>query len=151
MLQRSGLAAAAIMCSVASSHSEEEFDRIRDASSYLQMEATVCIAYYHVVKKCTPEGRKAELEARTDKSIAAAQKVAFEIGYRLGMTEDAQLSRLKMAFEDAKTLLKDDCVNIASLYVRHGKRCKIVIENGDAIYKEYLCRKDDMPLLCKLR
>jgi len=67
-------------------------------------------------------------------------KLSIDVGSGIGMTTDAMLSRLEIQINQQKELIKNNCVNISSLFSRHSDRCKRVVENGDSILLEYMER-----------
>jgi hypothetical protein len=77
--------------------------------------------------------------------VAAAQERLLTetmlIGNSLGMTSDAMASRLRNETDRMKTLINNDCINVASLLNRHAMRCKQVAENPDCVLVEYM-KKD---------
>jgi hypothetical protein len=64
--------------------------------------------------------------------------LAFVIGSRIGMTQDAMVSRLRMAIEDQAKLIQGKCVNFSSLMVRHLDRCQSLGDRPEAGFREYM-------------
>jgi hypothetical protein len=146
MLFRSAIigSAALIVLSTAQTQSadgDKEVAAIEDTVNEIQMEATQCWAYFEFVKHCAENDKRTDLVNLADSSIQSAKKIAFLYGTTHRMTPDAMTSRFKMALEEQKELIASSCVNLASLYVRYGKRCKEVIEHPDAVYKNNICAK----------
>lgn len=108
-----------------------------EALSNVQMELSVCVAYFSIVKECAPESMKEEAK-EFDRTIKYMTDMAYKIGAGLGMTTDAMLGRLQMAYEDQGKLLNKSCLNTASLYRRHAARCKQLGENMGSVLDEYL-------------
>ncbi len=109
-----------------------------DALSNLQMEMSVCIAYYNFMKTCSPDQMQADTAAKVDPVIQLLTKRAFVVGTSIGMTNDAMLARQQMSYTDQTQIIQNSCTNFSSLYVRHGERCKRVVENSDSILREYM-------------
>jgi hypothetical protein len=114
-------------------------DNTVDALNNLQMEITVCAAYYGQVKACVGPQNEA-LSVSTQKTIDLLTKQLFNVGKTIGVSQDAMLSRLQMAQDEQNELLKGDCINMASLFTRHADRCKIVVEHSDVILNEYMSK-----------
>jgi hypothetical protein len=114
-------------------------DKSTYALNNLQMEMTVCVAYYNQVKACVGPQNEA-LSVSTQQTVDLLTKRLFNLGKTIGVSQDAMLSRLQMAQDDQNKLLKGDCINIASLFTRHADRCKIVVENADVIVKDYMSK-----------
>jgi hypothetical protein len=114
-------------------------DKTIDALNNLQMEMTVCAAYYGQVKACVG-GQNEALSEATQQTIDLLTKRLFNVGKTLGVSQDAMLSRLQMAQDEQNKLLKGDCINMASLFTRHADRCKVVVENADVVVKEYMSK-----------
>jgi hypothetical protein len=114
-------------------------DKTIDALNNLQMEMTVCAAYYGQVKTCV-EGQNEALGATAQQAIDVLTRRLFNVGKALGISQDAMLSRLQMAQDEQNKLLKGDCINMASLFTRHADRCKIVVDNADVVVKEYMSK-----------
>lgn len=108
------------------------------AFSNLQMEYSVCIAYFNIIKGCAPVGKEADAEASFGPTIKMMTDMAFRIGSNVGMTQDAMLARLKMAYEEQGKIMNNNCINAASLYTRYAARCKQLGENADSIFEEYM-------------
>jgi hypothetical protein len=114
-------------------------DKTIDALNNLQMEMTVCAAYYNQVKACV--GPQSEtLNVSTQKTIDLLTKQLLNVGKTINISQDAMLSRLQMAQDDQNKLLKGDCINMASLFTRHAERCKVVVENADLVLNEYMSK-----------
>jgi hypothetical protein len=107
------------------------------ALNNLQMEMTVCAAYYGQVKACVGPQNEG-LSVSTQQTVDLLTKQLFDVGKNIHISQDAMLSRLQMAQDEQNKLLKGDCINMASLFTRHGDRCKVVVENADAVFKEYM-------------
>jgi hypothetical protein len=112
-------------------------DKMTYALNNLQMEMTVCAAYYSQVKACVG-GESESLSVATQKTVDVLTKQLFDVGKTLHISQDAMLSRLQMAQDDQNKRLKGDCINMASLFTRHADRCKVVVENADVVLNEYL-------------
>jgi hypothetical protein len=108
-----------------------------DAFSNLQMEYTVCLAYFMATKSCAPKEMEAET-SQLDPNIKRFQEMAVRIAQTIKMSNDAMSSRLQMAFDDQTRVINKSCVNFSSLYRLHGARCKRLGENADSIFDEYM-------------
>jgi hypothetical protein len=119
---------------------ETTFDaRTLRAMNDLQAEMTTCWVYYNVKKRCTPPGQySGEIEKSTDFAITHLQSFMFKIGTGICMTKDAMFARMELFSNEQRKLIADSCVNFDSLVRRHAERCKKVVENGDAIFDEYM-------------
>jgi hypothetical protein len=113
-------------------------DKQREALSNLQMEYTVCIAYYNTLKNCSPKEMEEEVGKQIAPTIEELSRTAYEIGHVAGITGEAMLARMKMAYEDQSKRMNKTCVNFSLLYQDHAMRCKQVAENPDFVLKEYL-------------
>ena len=51
---------------------------------------------------------------------------SFIVGQQIGLTDDAAQSRMTMAAQDMMKLIKNNCINISSLMIRHAERCVAV-------------------------
>ena len=93
--------------------------KLRDALNNAQAEMIQCAAYFDVVAACLAVSNK------EPSTIEAYQRHSQELmlnGHKLseltGITDDAMMSRYKIAHQDHMTLLRSSCVNISSLYSR---------------------------------
>src|ERR1700744_99455 len=105
-------------------------DKTIDALDNLQMEMTVCAAYYGQVRGCVGEQNES-LSVATQQTIDLLTRRLFNVGKALDISEDAMISRLQMVEEGQGKLLKGDCINMASLSTKHADRCKVVVENPE--------------------
>ena len=110
----------------------------RQAFADLQMEYSFCIVYYNMEKSCAPDDMKAKLAHDLDPIIKILTDTAYQIGSRIGMTNDAMVARLKLSYDDAGERINHTCINFSSEYVRHGKRCKLLAEEPVTIFNEYM-------------
>ena len=113
-------------------------DKQREALSNLQMEYTVCIAYYNTLKNCSPKEMEDDVGRQIAPTIEQLSRSAYDIGHVAGITDEAMLARVKMAYEDQSKRMNKTCVNFSLLYQDHAIRCKQVAENPDFVLKEYL-------------
>ena len=104
----------------------------------VQEELAACIGYFNVAKTCAPEGATTDELKRMDRIIDHMDTLAFAVGSRIGMTQDAMLSRLKMAIADQAKLMQGKCINFASLMTRYMDRCKLLGESPEAVFLEYM-------------
>ena len=151
MLKKLFLVLLVLACGYVEAKSEDS-SQSREAQSKLQMDATQCWAYYEYVKKCVPDDKKVEINDRLRASLERSEILAFALGQSIGMTEDAQLARYKMALEEMVSLTKKSCFNISSLYVRHGERCKKMLEDASDItssYRALLCGRGVKSIDCR--
>jgi hypothetical protein len=119
---------------------ETTFDaRTVRAMNNLQAEMTTCWAYYNIRKRCTPSGQySGEVQRSTDIAIAHLLEFMYKVGTNICMTNDAMLARMEAFTTEQRMVIEDSCVNFDSLARRHAERCKKVVENGDAIFDEYM-------------
>jgi hypothetical protein len=116
-------------------------DKQITAWNNVQGELTECIAYWQLAKGCAPENAKDEELKQVDRIIAHMDTLAFEVGKNIGMTDDAMVARLKIAFSDlAKLTDQKVCVNWPSLLMRYGQRCKLLGEHPEAVFSEYMSK-----------
>jgi len=113
-------------------------ERETQAWNNVQEELTACAAYWNVAKTCAPEDAKADELRQVDRIIDHMNTLALKVGSRIGMTQDAMVSRLKMAIEDQAKLIQGKCVNFSSLMVRHLDRCKSLGDHPEAAFREYM-------------
>jgi hypothetical protein len=109
------------------------------ALNNLQMEMTVCAAYYSQVKACVGPQHEG-LSVSTQQTLDLLTKQLFSVGKTINISKDAMLSRLQMAQDEQNKLLKGDCINMASLFTRHADRCKVVVEHADVVFNEYMSK-----------
>jgi hypothetical protein len=112
-------------------------EQVTAAFNNLQYEASRCIAYYMIVQECVQK-EDASFGAEIAKVTEHLIEFAVQIGNNIGMTEDAMTSRITTEQGQMRTLIRNNCVNISSLHLRHATRCKQVVENGDSVFIEYL-------------
>jgi hypothetical protein len=108
-----------------------------EALNNVQMELSVCIAYFNFAMQCAPEAMKDEVKA-FEPTIESMSDFAHKIGTSIGMTQDAMIARLKLATEEQATIIAGKCVNFSSLITRHAARCKLLGEHADSVYDEYM-------------
>jgi hypothetical protein len=136
-----GLMLAASICLVLGSASAQDA-REQQAMNNVQAEMTTCVAFYAIETQCLRLRNRPQEDAQLIQDTSAAkdrlQNQAGEIGIALGITPDAMVSRLSNEITSMKALIKDSCINIASLLSRHAMRCKQVTENPDSILVEYM-------------
>ena len=144
-----GLILAASVCLVLGSASAQDA-RERQAMNNVQGEMTRCVAFYAITTQCLRQRNRPQEDAQLIQTGSAAQdrllKQAGDIGIALEITPDAMVSRLSNEMTLMKALIKDSCINIASLLSRHGMRCKQVTENPDSILVEYMKKEKDSSL-----
>lgn len=109
-----------------------------EALSNLQMEYSVCVAYYLKLIKCSPKETEEESTRQLTPTIRNFIDMSTKIAASIKMTNDAAVSRIKMADEEQTRVIKNSCTNFSSLYSLHGQRCKLLGEDADAILDEYL-------------
>src|ERR1700687_4569287 len=77
-----------------------------EAFSNLQMEYSVCIAYFNAMKSCAPKEKEADTARQLDPTIKSMTDMAYRIGKNIGMTGEAMTARLKMAYDDQTARMK---------------------------------------------
>jgi hypothetical protein len=112
-------------------------DKEVQAWNEVQEELTACVAYFNFGKNCAPIGKEEEAK-QMDPTIEHMMTLALTVGSRIGMTQDAMLSRLKMTLEDQAKLTEGKCLNFASLLTRYASRCKLLGEHPEAVFLEHM-------------
>ena len=113
-------------------------EKRQQAFADLQMEYSICIVYYNMEKLCAPDDMKAKVAHDLDPIIKILTDTAYQIGSRIGMTNEAMVARLRLSYDDAGERINHTCINFSSEYGRHGQRCKLLSEHPDQIFYEYL-------------
>jgi hypothetical protein len=106
----------------------------------VQEELTSCTAFWHFSKTCAPENASEDELKRADQIIMHFTDLALSVGSKIGMSQDAMLSRFKMAIENQAAITGGKCVNYASLMQRYLARCKSIAENPQAAFREYMSK-----------
>jgi hypothetical protein len=104
----------------------------------VQEEITQCAAFWQFFRACTPEGVKNEDAEQAERIAKYFSDLAVDIGVKIGMTQDAMVSRLKMVMEDQAKLTKGKCVNFSSLGARYTARCKALGEHPETVFLQYM-------------
>jgi hypothetical protein len=112
-------------------------EKQKESLSNVEMELSICVAYFNFAKNCAPDEMKEDVKA-FDPTIKSMMDMITRIGKNIGMTPDAAFSRIKMAMEQQRALIEGKCVNFSSLITRYAARCKQVGENLDTVYDEYM-------------
>jgi hypothetical protein len=102
----------------------------------LQGEMTVCLAYYGMAKNCVPDG-SAEAQALSEKVDLLTART-YSVGKSIGMNTDAMMARLNAALDQNSAILAKSCANIGKLHQAHAARCKVVVEDPNAVYGEFV-------------
>lgn len=105
-------------------------------------ELLTCANYFMLVQRCvsnTP-GVKAEVVAGYGKAADELIGRSFVIGKMIAMTQDAQMSRMKMEGEAMMALVNNDCVNISSAITRYLDRCEMTFSDTDKVLSEHLAK-----------
>jgi hypothetical protein len=123
-----------------SSFAEDKATQYGNALNNVHMELAVCTAYFTNVVRCAPAEHQKEVREKTKPVLESMSKSALRIAKTIGLTQDAMASRLLMATEEQTKLMNNSCVNLSSLYTRHGQRCKQLGENPDSVLLEYMKR-----------
>jgi len=118
--------------------SAQDGGKATEAVSNMQMEFTVCVAYFNFLKTCAPKDMEEEVTAKVNPTIKFLTSMAFTAAQQIGMSNEVAMARLKMAYEDQQQTISKSCTNFALLYQEHAQRCKQVGENGDKVLQEYL-------------
>lgn len=137
---RSIAAAFAMATSVAFAQDANRSDKEITAWNNVQEELTGCTAVWHFAKTCAPENATEDELRRVDHIITQFTGLALSIGSNIGMSQDAMLSRFKMAIEDQAAMTEGKCINFPSLMARHMTRCKSIAENPQAAFREYMAK-----------
>jgi hypothetical protein len=133
-----GLVAPVVAIEFDTAAAQDTPEKRRQAFADLQMEYSVCIAYYNMEKICAPDELKAKAAHDLDPIIKTLTETAYLIGSKIGMTNEAMGARLKMSYDDAGQRMRHSCINFAAEYERHGQRCKLLAEHPDQIFYEYM-------------
>jgi hypothetical protein len=105
----------------------------------VQQEITYCAAFWQIFRACAPDGTKAEEVQQAERVAKYFSDLAFVIGTKIGMTQDAMVSRLKMAMEDQSKLTEGKiCVNFSSLAVGYTARCKVLGDHPDGAFRDHM-------------
>lgn len=105
-------------------------------------ELMTCANYFMLVQRCvsnTP-GAKPEVVAGYSKAADELIGRSFVIGKMIGMTQDAQMSRMKMEGEAMMALVNNDCVNISSAMTRYLDRCELTFNDTEKVLSEHLAK-----------
>ena len=118
------LATTALMCINSQSFAQQASgDPIISALNNTQHEMTICVAYYKTVSICMDNiGDKKASQVYT-KAAENLLTYSVIIAMEIGLSEDAVISRRKMASEDMYNLMKGQCINISSAMRRYGTSC----------------------------
>jgi hypothetical protein len=108
-----------------------------NALNNVQMELSMCIAYFNFAMQCAPDEMKDEVKA-FEPTIESMSNFAHKIGSSIGMTQDGMVSRLKIAAEEESKIIGGTCVNFSSLITRYSARCKQLGEHADEVFDEYM-------------
>jgi hypothetical protein len=113
----------AVLMATATAQAQEAklSDQEKTAWNNVQHELTKCVVFFQFGKTCAPESATPESVARVTKMIDYFDGMTIEVGHRIGMTDDAIQSRLKMELDEQNELLQGSCVNYPSLMERHIK------------------------------
>jgi len=104
----------------------------------VQYEMTQCAALWQFLRACVPENAKAEDVRHAEQVAKYFSELAVTTGLRIGMTQDAMNSRLKMVMEDQAKLIEGKCVNFSSLAIRYLDRCKALGEHPETMFQEHM-------------
>jgi hypothetical protein len=106
------IAAVTLWTLSASAQSDQDPIRLKNAMNNEQQDAMECAAYYMDFAVCLAVSDKQksfdEMRTISDQFFDPGIK----LGQAIGMTEDAMVSRFKMAQQDQLILLNSSCVNI---------------------------------------
>jgi hypothetical protein len=127
MLRRVAIAASAWILLACPAIGQQSADPLRSLMSNVHQDMITCVAYFRVVSNCvanTPQ--RAELAAKYGKVADDLLDKAFLLGRETKISDDAQISRMKLAVNDMMGLMQRDCTNISSLLSRYMDRCTAV-------------------------
>ena len=134
------IVAVLVLGSVAHAQEGRFSQREITAWSSVQEELTACTAVWHFAKTCAPENASEDELKRADEIITHFTDLALSVGSNIGMSQDAMLSRFKMAVENQARITGGKCINNASLMARYLTRCKLIAENPQAAFREYMAK-----------
>jgi hypothetical protein len=112
----------------------------RDVLNNVQMEYSVCVAFYNNMKTCAPKAMAAEAQQKLEPIIKSLLARALQIGQDIGMSNDAIAARFKTVSDDQVTKMKKSCDNLPVINGEHATRCIQLRNNPDSILEEYLKR-----------
>lgn len=135
MLRAAALAVALVVALPVMATTREE-----RALNNVQHEMSTCVAFYTFMRGCVAQ-RDPTLTATTDQIIQRLTVSKASVGQSIGMTLDAMRSRSQMELDNMTALTNNSCTNVSSLMHRHLNRCRMVVENPDSIFLEYLNRR----------
>jgi hypothetical protein len=139
MTLKSATIAFLLISGSAFAQSEELSERAVTAWNNVQQEITYCAAFWQIFRACAPAAAKADEVQQAERVAKYFSDLAFVIGTKIGMTQDAMMSRLKMAMEDQSKLTEGKiCVNFSSLAVRYTARCKVLGDHPEAAFRDYM-------------
>lgn len=109
-----------------------------DAASELHLDISLCIAYFEMIRSCVPKEVERQAEDQIGPVLKNLYQLSYQTGTAAGLTEDAMKSRILMAVERHKEDIAHSCVNLSSLYMKHGAHCKRVMSKPADLLLDYL-------------
>src|SRR5262249_50424484 len=102
---------------------------------------TTCVAYFRVVSMCNGISQHAETAANYKSVADQLLDQAIVLGREVRLSDDAQLSRIKLAAKDMMRLIEGSCANISSLLRRYMDKCTAVFNDPLKRLREATQRK----------
>lgn len=122
-------------------YAQSDEQKIRAINNF-QHEVTNCAGYYSIFHNCLDPEEPEHLKVikRLEPLIDGLVSNMLKFGLGIGMTEDAIKSRLILSQDAMKKIYRDSCVNLSSLTIRYGNRCRQMTDDPDSIFMEYLSK-----------
>ena len=111
-------------------------DSAKQAHVRLETEITSCMVYYSLLKRCA--GDNTELANQAQQTMTYLQTRAHEVGDSIGMTTEEIVAQIRSFSSSQQNSIGNACSNFHLLFDRYGVRCKTIVENEAATYREYL-------------
>ncbi len=88
-----------------------------------QQEMVICVAYYKTVSICIANRGDHKTSQTYTKMAENLLVYSAVIAIEIGLSQDAVISRNKIASEHMYNLMKGQCINISSAISRYGTSC----------------------------
>ncbi|MCK6442809.1 hypothetical protein [Elstera cyanobacteriorum] len=107
----------------------------------LQSEYANCAAYYHISSLCFSSEKDRKLRENLEGLSEISIKRAILIGKKINMSSDAISSRLELSINNINDIMNNNCINISSILLRYGEKCKLSIDNPEKFINEHIINK----------
>lgn len=113
-----------------------------------QQELVECTAYKHFAKTCAPGIENAgENDLKLlDRAMAVDTELALAIGSKIGMPQDARLSRIKTAMENQATTTQGKCIHHPSWEAKYWARCAWLAQTPLGVFQEHMGTRPPFPI-----